>query len=933
MAELQSNADDLPDDVSVLRATIQGLRRREIQLLKYKEQSEIEFGQRRAKFKELYMAREDELAKQQARHKATQEEARKLQDELSRVIAESDGYRAAAALSESSQREELVSLHNKYQEEIASLQHIMSEAVREAREGAAEQFEIEKHNLVARNYKLENEVRNLKSLLSSDGESSTRPRMLSGLSDAVVGAIRRNTATSQSSAHDEETVLSGTKSLEKSMEKAQEDAEAWRSIVMPLEQEISSLKTKLKDSQEKLQIAEAKIKAGEHKIQERKPESEESLSREKFDEMQEKVRELNQYLEAERSSRTDLEMYVAVLNTQKGVLQEDSEKLRKELHNVCRLLEQEKMAHNDLKHTWEMANIQFVENMKVQGEAFTRVWNILTPEQRTAVQRQQQSQPQQQSQREPQVGQLIDLQSPQTSPQPTSQQPSLDPPPVPVTSGSMWDSIPTVPCTNQVTAEVDSGASVQDDKETGLKRSHSTSDITLELGSSSSEVSRAHSVEEMLSSSPVLSNSSLHESQGPSSLPTAKAQVPNKGIDSKVDWKVFQEAVKVSHESVLSRSCAMCVNYERQMQKLQEENQKFQNLASNLQVALDQEKKELFKEQKMRSKLEESVASAAEDAQMQINNHAMTNNKLEKLLVGLRENFEATEHGAQTHIAKLVSSRDQLTHELNQLRTAYAALQDHATQQFKQVDSDTRLSDMQEQLLQIRAASESTEEKLRSEVTFLKDRVMAEQVAKDSLEAMLQGDVDNIRTELDILKQELVKERSAKEEAESQIRRSTQALQNSEDKSRQVIIALRDQLDEANEEKAKAEEEKRQLKNQLQSKTEQLNQSETVQRDFVRLSQSLQMQIAEIHESETDVRWQYPEDIKECQNCHKSLKSGKEKHHCHHCGKVFCEQCTSKSVLGISSNRMHPVCENCYAVLSKDSKSTFYNTTLADDKS
>ena len=48
--------------------------------------------------------------------------------------------------------------------------------------------------------------------------------------------------------------------------------------------------------------------------------------------------------------------------------------------------------------------------------------------------------------------------------------------------------------------------------------------------------------------------------------------------------------VKVSHESGLSRSCAMCVNYERQMQKLQEENQKFQNLASNLQVALDQEK-------------------------------------------------------------------------------------------------------------------------------------------------------------------------------------------------------------------------------------------------------------------------------------------------------------------------------------------------------
>lgn len=40
---------------------------------------------------------------------------------------------------------------------------------------------------------------------------------------------------------------------------------------------------------------------------------------------------------------------------------------------------------------------------------------------------------------------------------------------------------------------------------------------------------------------------------------------------------------------------------------------------------------------------------------------------------------------------------------------------------------------------------------------------------------------------------------------------------------------------------AKVEDENKQLKNQLQSMTEQLNQSETVQRDFVRLSQSLQV--------------------------------------------------------------------------------------------
>lgn len=49
-------------DINVLRATIQDLRRKEHQLVRSKEQSEIEFGQRRAKFKELYMAREGEKA-------------------------------------------------------------------------------------------------------------------------------------------------------------------------------------------------------------------------------------------------------------------------------------------------------------------------------------------------------------------------------------------------------------------------------------------------------------------------------------------------------------------------------------------------------------------------------------------------------------------------------------------------------------------------------------------------------------------------------------------------------------------------------------------------------------------------------------------------------------------------------------------------------
>lgn len=50
---------------------------------------------------------------------------------------------------------------------------------------------------------------------------------------------------------------------------------------------------------------------------------------------------------------------------------------------------------------------------------------------------------------------------------------------------SIWDSIPTVPCTNQLASEMDNvpGTSSEEDKEVGLRRVHSASDVTVSLES------------------------------------------------------------------------------------------------------------------------------------------------------------------------------------------------------------------------------------------------------------------------------------------------------------------------------------------------------------------------------------------------------------------------------------------------------------------
>ena len=49
-----------------------------------------------------------------------------------------------------------------------------------------------------------------------------------------------------------------------------------------------------------------------------------------------------------------------------------------------------------------------------------------------------------------------------------------------------------------------------------------------------------------------------------------------------------------------------------------------------------------------------------------------------------------------------------------------------------------------------------------------------------------------------------------------------------------------------------------------------LGNSEAVQKDFVRLSQSLQMELEKIRAADTAVRWQDEEDVEQCPSC-KSL--------------------------------------------------------------
>ncbi|XP_065194738.1 uncharacterized protein ZK632.12-like [Sycon ciliatum] len=67
------------------------------------------------------------------------------------------------------------------------------------------------------------------------------------------------------------------------------------------------------------------------------------------------------------------------------------------------------------------------------------------------------------------------------------------------------------------------------------------------------------------------------------------------------------------------------------------------------------------------------------------------------------------------------------------------------------------------------------------------------------------------------------------------------------------------------------------------------------------------------------VRWEHEDDVAECRACSKKFTTGVKKHHCRQCGKIFCAECSSKSVQTSSGTRPLRVCSHCHALITSES--------------
>lgn len=801
------------------------------ELARLKQQLEAEFNQKRAKFKELYLCKEEELKRQTLALETAQLQLSSLQSQLELSRAEMDTIKAVATVSENTKQEAIDQVRSQWQEEVASLQAIMKDTVRE--------YELQFHQRLETERAQWNQYR----------EAMERE----------VGELRRRLSGGQEEDN-----------LEDDMKKAQEDADKLRSVVMPMEQEIAALKTKLCSSEDRVKELEAA-----------------------------KVKELNHVLEAEKSCRTDLEMYVAVLNTQKSVLQEDAEKLRKELHEVCHKLEQERQQHNQLKHTWQRANDQFLESQRLLMRDMQRIESVLSSEQlRQVEEMKKKDQEEDEKQRLSLVKELqeedadlteateelfLSVEEAQVNHSGHGSMHSLD---TSVGAGSPVDSFKDSLRRVQSTDSLGSSASAQqglgghnhkaksaghlDESEFGpLVGADGVGDgsFTDTASLNSIKLSATHFL--LTKDQEKAIKAMTPEQEETASLLSSISQAPDTAylppsgyrLVSDSEWGLLQQELKNAGRK-LGRRCELCSNYEKQLQVIQGQEAETRDQVKKLQQMLRQANEQLERTMVEKLSLEDSLTQGNEETTAKVAALMQRVQESESLLAALQTAFTEAKRSTQEQMGVLVQSREQLVEELSHLHRDNQSLQKkqklHSELQeqenFCMPHDTTELQALvlrlREDLVSIRASADHLEEKLKAEILFLKEQIQAEQCLKENMEDTLQLEIEGYKEEmasLSGLKPDLERLKAEREQLQSSLTERTETLERLQG----LKTDLEQQIQDLSTAKAALESQVLDEKDKAQRLQTELDVSEQVQKDFVKLSQTLQVQLERIRQAES----------------------------------------------------------------------------------
>ena len=345
-----------------------------------------------------------------------------------------------------------------------------------------------------------------------------------------------------------------------------------------------------------------------------------------------------------------------------------------------------------------------------------------------------------------------------------------------------------------------------------------------------------------------------------------------------------------------------------------------------LKVMVDQQKSSLQKERRLKTEMRKEVNQHLSNLKSIEEAYSDKEKELNELLGEMREELGIAKKDAQQQIAALMNDREKLLLRIKQLGDEYTALvarregelKSYSAQlneeKFRKSEAESNVAALQGELVVVQEAKSKQHSDFGSKLTHRADVISQLQSDKDKVESTLAEEVSALTKQVNQLRTQLEIVQNTKGELLSDNHRLEIELSASRKKIEQDITRLTDSnnlLTTELESKVSLLEEKE--AGFIRLKTE-LNTSEEVQRDFVRLSQRLQKQVAELEDDRMVLVWDYEEDTLQCRNCNQTFNMTRRKHRCRHCCRLFCHECSQWTAEN-QQNKESRVCEACSKLL------------------
>nr|CAX69783.1 Rab GTPase-binding effector protein 1 [Schistosoma japonicum] len=314
-------------------------------------------------------------------------------------------------------------------------------------------------------------------------------------------------------------------------------------------------------------------------------------------------------------------------------------------------------------------------------------------------------------------------------------------------------------------------------------------------------------------------------------------------------------------------------------------------------------------------------------------------NQLAQRLDGLLLNYKAYRETTEREISNLLVERKIADTNLQIIRSHYDSLVGRRSQAAAELSRQPiQLPNEKDELehlalklyeenLSFREARDHLEERLNKESEAHKEQLANEQQERLNFESSALQELEdarqrlanlsNIATERDnesILRQKYEEELKSSKSKLNEVQAKYELTETSLIEAQKRIVDLQDQIVR--------------LQNDLDN-------IESVQADFVRLSQNLQVQLERLRQQDHEVRWINPDDVTACFACNSSFSTGlgsanAKKINCRHCGKVHCSNCMKNSVPAGPFGHPAVVCDVCHTLLNKNI-APYFSTSLSNN--